>query len=414
MNNSRDSLEDTLDLCVIAMSNGERSLDECLLAYPQHQEALEPLLKLTGRLRGAQGLKPPAGFRAAALSRFQEKSVHPDKPAKSPYPTRRPSEAPRSAHNHAAPPPSAGPRRVLPDRSRMGRPVYLALMILALMVLFTSTLTFAANNAIPGGSLYPVKRAIEDARLSLSRSVVGDQQLHLRFATRRMVEVDRLLRLNRDLYIDIALENYSQHVAYINNTLKSPGLPEKARSVIAGRILNNLYLGEAQLQTLYERISPEQRAAIRQAMQDAKQARLLASQVVESLPDARTTIRETLISTLALSGTRPAAQITLQASFPGATGTPIVNPTDFIFPTPDPSLVSVSPELPGWFIKTPDARRLATLYPTIYATLADMATRISQITATPRPALKPTTTRQENPSLPRRTPMPAPPILPTR
>lgn len=56
----------------------------------------------------------------------------------------------------------------------------------------------AANDSVPGDSLYQVKLAVEDARLNLARSPKSRVALEVEFASRRLEEVKQLSESNSD------------------------------------------------------------------------------------------------------------------------------------------------------------------------------------------------------------------------
>ncbi len=80
------------------------------------------------------------------------------------------------------------------------RPRRMAVRILAAAALLGLLMTgvgFASTSSLPGDTLYPVKRAIENGRLKLTRGESAKAKLEIEFAGRRKRESDALTRANR-------------------------------------------------------------------------------------------------------------------------------------------------------------------------------------------------------------------------
>ncbi len=92
-------------------------------------------------------------------------------------------------------------RLVLPQRPRARDRRLAALLGGAALVGATTSMAVAAQTALPGDSLYPVKRAIEDARTGLASDDAARGARLLASARGRLAEVDQLARtasLSRD------------------------------------------------------------------------------------------------------------------------------------------------------------------------------------------------------------------------
>ncbi|MBI5348598.1 MAG: hypothetical protein HZB77_04665 [Chloroflexi bacterium] len=83
-------------------------------------------------------------------------------------------------------------------------------LALALIVVITSGTVLAANNSLPGDSLYGVKRGVEQMRAAVSPN---DPALHIEFANERLNEARALIKLGK-------LENASQSLKEYENELK--------------------------------------------------------------------------------------------------------------------------------------------------------------------------------------------------
>ncbi len=72
----------------------------------------------------------------------------------------------------------------------------LALAIIITLVGSGSGVSYAAQNAIPGETLYRVKLVTERARVAVTQDTKAKAELHLQFASRRLYEIERLIEQN--------------------------------------------------------------------------------------------------------------------------------------------------------------------------------------------------------------------------
>lgn len=72
----------------------------------------------------------------------------------------------------------------------------LALAVIIALTASGSGVSFAAQNAIPGETLYPVKLATERARIAVTPGKKTKAELHLDFASRRLNEIEQLIEQN--------------------------------------------------------------------------------------------------------------------------------------------------------------------------------------------------------------------------
>ncbi len=89
-----------------------------------------------------------------------------------------------------------------------------AIVLVVLVFLFGSAgmTAYAAQSALPGDALYPVKTGLEETRLALSNNEANRTRLHLSFAERRMNEIAGLIAEGRFMDIELASQEYELHV----------------------------------------------------------------------------------------------------------------------------------------------------------------------------------------------------------
>jgi hypothetical protein len=169
--------DSVLDECLDRLRRGE-TVEACLNRYPAQADQLRPLLITAARLPNVPWPQP----RVAAVQTNEQRML-----AALAQVELRPAATPRR-------------RRAIPWRSPlvMMRPVALVVILLFSMVLTVA----AASAAIPGDTLYAVKRAWEGARLSLAADEFSRQQLASEFAQERRQEVAALMGLGRPAAVE--------------------------------------------------------------------------------------------------------------------------------------------------------------------------------------------------------------------
>ena len=178
-----------LDRCIQRIQTHESSLEECLREYPDQAEELRPLLAAAEMAhRNLAPAAPTEAFRSSAWKRLA---------------------------GHSRDRPALRPVSVTRRRRLAWRPAYtLASMLIAVALLAgTVGVAYASGEALPGDSLYGVKRGLEREALALTASNAGDTRLLLQFADRRLGEADELLQRGRTADVAQALDGYETAIA---------------------------------------------------------------------------------------------------------------------------------------------------------------------------------------------------------
>jgi hypothetical protein len=412
MENNLSDIDTILEQCLEAIQNGTMSVEQCLQAYPEYQEELEPLLNLTHRLLEARELKVSPEFRLAALGRFKARS-NISRPVKaSPWPIQtKPVEQLKAGSPAARPAASSQPRQASWSLS-----FSISLVVVFCLALLTAGVGLAAQGSLPGGAFYPVKLAMEKATLTMAGSEVSMAELHLAYAERRLVEIDQLLWKGQTSFLPSSLEDFNQHVAQVATQITPANLEQPEWALLASQFMNSAATNEAYLQGLADWLPTDQRSELNAAITMARQARQSAGKVIAELPELRKQIIELLQSTLVQPTTTPYLDGRSVAESPSPTSTALpgsLQPTD---PYVEGTYFVEARGLEYWLTNTPDWSRIATEYPSLYPTLANLATRLPELTATPRPFLRPTRVRPNSiiPTYRAPTQYPTPPVLPTR
>ncbi len=168
------SLDRVLDKCLWDIQAGKATVEECLARYPELAEELEPLLRMGEALMQLSAVEPSPEF--VAQTRMRLLALKPPAP-----------EA-------ITRPPGFSLQRWLAGfaaclRSWQWQRAFVgALAILMAVVLIGGGTVVASAESLPDHPLYPVKRAVESARLLLAASPESRAMLHVEFANRRLNE----------------------------------------------------------------------------------------------------------------------------------------------------------------------------------------------------------------------------------
>ena len=194
---SKVNLEDILDESLDRIADGE-TVEDCVAAYPEHAQALLPLLEAALALRQEVASAP---FRPAAKARSLQRLL-------SSVEDRQPSR-----------------RRWFTVMPPISRPVGVALASLVVVLVAAGWTTSAASNTVPGDPLYWVKGVKESAMLKIPRSDVAQAQVHADLARTRVQEMRRLVASGRVQEAELLLARLDHHLSelatYIGVTVAS-------------------------------------------------------------------------------------------------------------------------------------------------------------------------------------------------
>ena len=207
-----------LDRAIQRMLEGQAPFEETAQADAGLAAELRPLVEMASRVRILIRARAPMPDFVASLEGRLLKQI----PIQPPTPERRASP--------------------VPTGFRWGQLRTAALVsIITVMVMIGSGWGAASVSAqaLPGDSLYPVKRGFEEVSLTFSFSTTGDVHLLADFTDKRLAEVEQLAAQGRELDLLLGLEYYEQTLSRLDAAIK--GLPS--------------YLGSAQLEDLQAQLA---------------------------------------------------------------------------------------------------------------------------------------------------------------
>ena len=177
--------ENILDECLERIIQG-KTVEQCLLDYPDHAAALEPMLRTVVKARTVINIRPRPEFKDRARHQFQ------------------------AAIREMEPAPAAG-RSFLPGF----KPVWIALTAFIALILIGSGTVAAANGSMPDSPLYSIKLATESVWLALTPSDIGKAELYTRFADRRIGEIIQMAEKGEVEYAQKATEKLERQLVAI-------------------------------------------------------------------------------------------------------------------------------------------------------------------------------------------------------
>ena len=255
---TRNDLADILASCLDSIERGERTFEECLALYPEHRADLEMLLGTVAAIQERADFQPRPSFRLASRKRLLRRL-----PPRQTEFGRRPSA------------PTTRNPRLIQRRLVM---VWTSLLILIVSLLGGGA-AYAAGEALPGDSLFPVKRLMEETRLWMSDDA-GDVLLFAQFAQVRVAEIQALAEAHREEDLILAVNLLGEEIAASTQSLASLAQedPERAREL--SQLLEEKFSIHADVLTSRLDSVPEQaRPAIEHAIRESNQGR----QTIEDL-----------------------------------------------------------------------------------------------------------------------------------
>ena len=183
-------LDWVIDECLSRVQTGDETLQDCVQEHPELKDVLEPLLALAIQVNGTLAPeKPSAQFIRNAKLRILNQI-----------------KASVASTSFVKPLPRRSWR--IDFRSRRWSTVLAGVLIAAILFGSGIGMKQASASALPGDSLYPVKRAGEEIQLAFSFTTGGDIALLYEFADSRLEEAVTLSEEGRFDDLGIALEGF--------------------------------------------------------------------------------------------------------------------------------------------------------------------------------------------------------------
>jgi len=268
--------EEILDRCTTAIQQQGSTVEECMANYPGQQEELEPLLHLVVRLNAVRTLQASPQFQTVASLRLQMQAPERLRARRNVTPLQ---SILSSLSIHRKTHQSPHETRNRQNKLRLA-PLFAGLLLVLLIVSSVGTAAASAL-ALPGDILYPIKRAQEDIRLTITVNESSQARLRLEFAGRRIDEAATLLKENRLSEIDQALVDYNNQIqSELKFLNQENGLSLTEKSELANLLISDLSHHETWLKTMIKVVPESARTNIETALDASQNVHDRAIQVI--------------------------------------------------------------------------------------------------------------------------------------
>jgi hypothetical protein len=156
-------------------------------------------------------------------------------------------------------------RQRRPTFGALRRLAFAAASVLVALTVGTAGVAYAAQDAIPGDSLYGIKRGVESARWSLTVNPQSQAALLSDLADERMVEVQGLADAGREALIAPTLDDYGQTLDELQAV--ADALPSGARDQVLAQAATRVQQYQQVLERLLEQVPSQSQPAIEQAIE---------------------------------------------------------------------------------------------------------------------------------------------------
>ena len=173
-----DKIETILTNCIEEVKSGRATPSACLNRYPSRLKELTPLLRIALDIKQPPVITLDSSYKQIGKNRLLQQIAATQQNKSKTFPNIL----------------SSGPSLKF-DWARIMVSIAIVVMTLSLL---TGTAIYAAQDRLPGDSLYVIKRGFEDARLVLASEDSDKIKLHLEFAQIRLVEIEKLAYKNSE------------------------------------------------------------------------------------------------------------------------------------------------------------------------------------------------------------------------
>jgi len=185
MRKSRE-FDSVLDECLERLLVQGETVEQCLGSFPEHADALKPLLEMAPAIKKASAIQPSPEFRDRARYQF--------------YSALQGMERKRSR----------------PFFMWSWQPQWAVVVAIVLVfVLAGGGTVAAASGSMPDEPLYPVKLATEQVQLTLTLSALGKAELYAKLADRRVLEIVRMAGESKPEQIELTARRLDAHLTKI-------------------------------------------------------------------------------------------------------------------------------------------------------------------------------------------------------
>ena len=193
-----------LDECLDRVLAEGESVEACLHRYPEQTTELAPLLHLALESKRTLDFTPAAAAKVRARLLLQAAIA------------RQKMRGERRWHWPRLPRMTGAPRWAMS-----------AAAVVVLMAVGGSGIVAASSDSMPDQTLYPIKRAVEEARLVFTFSNDSKARLHARFADRRVNEIAVLSRKGKVHRVESLTADLDRHLRRVQRSIAPEAIPAR-------------------------------------------------------------------------------------------------------------------------------------------------------------------------------------------
>lgn len=333
MRSNHDDIAQALQSCLEMVRSGQESVSTAMAHYPEFMDVLKPQLETALWLRERSSLfAPRAGYVLSSENRVVTRI------------RRETSLVGQTSASHTA---------KLPIWSKefwqrkLAVQAVLTLLLVVSLLIGSSGVAKASQQALPGDSLYPVKILLENVTLSLASNPAASAELHIRYAQRRLTEIQSLVAVKRYAQISQAVTDFTKQLDQAIKGINLVAAYDKIRGQSLATSLKLALSSHIERITLLEDIIPQQAKPDFEIILHASEGGIAAAQAVLSDGGSQSAGWSTPAGASAIPSITPEA-----TPLPSGTATSTVDvtampvtpagvisgvPTDTLTPNPDPS-----------------------------------------------------------------------------
>ena len=340
MSDRLSELELLLQSCLDLVQSGDVSIEEALARYPEAADELRPRLEAALWLAASRSrLEPRPGFvnasRQRLVSRLQQEQAARALPV-----SQQVGGWIRQVWSQIVP-------ASAPARRRFALQVAVVLVLLVTTFTGGTGVAFAAQDALPGDQLYPVKTALEGVELFITPGLAGDIRLHVEFSSRRISEIQGLFLESRYELIGATVTRFENHIVRAVTLLDRLAQRNAAQASELAVVLQSALASHvASLEVLAVLIPAQAKSEIARAVEVSRIGASSVQGVLDTigvLPSGSATQGSSQVDFI-LTPTPTGTATATATSTP--TWTPTLTPTGTSTLTPSPTLLPYSTPVP--------------------------------------------------------------------
>src|SRR5262249_15979731 len=141
-----------------------------------------------------------------------------------------------------------------------------------LLTSFGGGVVFAAEGALPGDTLYPIKLTFENVQVALAPTEEARAEAFVHLAYNRLTDVERATAAGRVSSVSLAVDSYAEDVSEASQILSQEAPSLQTATVLTNRLQTDFVRHEGAIAAAEKRASSEAMAMLRHSDENAHNA----------------------------------------------------------------------------------------------------------------------------------------------